>query len=356
MSPLRALLPTRLPLIQAPMAGCQDDRLALAVSRAGALGSLPAALLDPASLDSALERLDATGLPYNVNFFAHRPVTPNEQVLSRWVEQLAPLYAACGLGAPPRPEPGRRAFDDATAEVLGRFRPAVVSFHFGLPSPALLDRVRATGALILSTATTLQEALHLESRGVDGIIAQGLEAGGLRGHFLDSDVASQQRLEDLVPAFVERLTVPVVAAGGLGTSALVDRMLDLGAAAVQVGTAFLLTHEATTRPWHRQRLKDAAEPTLLTNVFTGGLARGLANTLVRELGACSPSVPPFPWASSSLSPLRQWAEAKGLDDFSPLWCGTHRSHLREASAASIVSELMASFTQPYRPGDAGHAP
>lgn len=352
---LPALLPTRLPLIQAPMAGCQDDGLAIAVSQAGALGSLPAAMLDLASLESALERLQASGLPYNVNFFCHRPATPDEQALRRWVAQLAPLYAARGLGEPPRPRPGRRAFDDATAEVLSRFRPAVISFHFGLPSRALLDRVRATGALLVSTATTLKEALYLESRGVDAVIAQGIEAGGHRGHFLDSDPSSQRGLDALIPSFVERLTVPVIAAGGLGTSVLVDRALALGAAAVQVGTAFLLADEATTTPLHRARLKDAADPTLLTNLFTGGLARGLPNALIRELGACSTSAPPFPWASSSLGPLRQWAEAKGLDDFTPLWCGTNRSSLREGSAATIVHDLMASFDPPSGNGDAVHA-
>ena len=341
--PLRALLPTRLPLIQAPMASCQDDRLAIAVSRAGALGSLQGALLDPPALATALERLEASGQPYNVNFFCHRTATPDDQALDRWVAQLAPLYAARGLGEPPRPRPARRAFDDAAAEVLCQFRPAVVSFHFGLPSPALLKRVRATGALLLSTATTLREALYLESRGVDAVIAQGIEAGGHRGHFLDSDLSRQGPLDALLASFVQRLSVPVIAAGGLGTSALIDRALALGAAAVQVGTAFLLADEATTHPLHRARLKDAAEPTLLTNLFTGGVARGLPSALVRELGACSAAAPPFPWASASLAPLRQWAEARGLDDFTPLWCGTHRSSLRAGAAASIVHALMASF-------------
>lgn len=345
MSLLPALLPTRLPLIQAPMAGCQDERLAIAVSGVGALGSMPTAMLDLEALDASLARLQAAGLPYNVNFFAHRQEHPNDATLKQWVAKLAPFYRARGLGEPPYPKAGRRAFDAATAEVLSRYRPAVVSFHFGLPGTALLEKVRRTGALIVSTATTLPEALHLQSKGADAVIAQGIEAGGHRGHFLDSDLSVQRRLDALLPVLVERLSIPVIAAGGLGTAALVDRALNQGAAAVQVGTAFLLADEATTHPLHRERLKNVDEPTLLTNLFSGGLARGLPNGLTRELGGYCTSAPPFPWASSSLAPLRQWAEARGLDDFTPLWSGTHRTSIKEAPAAEIVRDLMASFSE-----------
>ncbi|MEJ6003104.1 NAD(P)H-dependent flavin oxidoreductase [Paucibacter soli] len=337
------LLQTRWPLIQAPMAGCQDEGLALAVSAAGALGSLPAALLNAPALEDALQRLQASGRPYALNFFAHAPVQPAPALLERWQRRLRPFYAELGLAGPPPAQAGRRAFDDEAAELLSHYRPSVVSFHFGLPVPALLARVRATGARILSSATTLQEALFLQRRGVDGVIAQGLEAGGHRGHFLPgTELAQQRELDQLLPALLARLAVPVIAAGGIATAQRVQQLLAQGATAVQVGTAFLLCDEASTPPLHRARLRDGKpdEPTVLTNVFTGGVARGLPNRLSRELGALCADAPPFPWAGASLAPLRQWAEAHGRDDFSPLWAGSRREGLRAGPAAAIVRALM----------------
>jgi nitronate monooxygenase len=333
-------LPSRIPLIQAPMAGCQDERLALAVSAAGALGSLPAALLAPAALDAALQRLDQSGLPYNVNFFAHRMPTPDADRLRGWTERLRPWYAEAGLGEPPAPQPGRRAFDDEAAEILLAHRPAVVSFHFGLPERRLLDRVRASGAMILSSATSLAEAQALQAEGVDAVIAQGIEAGGHRGHFLSTELSAQLPTERLLTLLVGSLRVPIIAAGGIADAAQAERALALGASAVQAGTAFLLCREATTSPLHRRRLQDPAGETLLTNAFTGGVARGLPNRLTRQIPGVHPDVPPFPWASASLAPLRAWAEAQDRDDYTPLWCGTQRSQLRTGPAAEVVRQLM----------------
>lgn len=341
MDTLTRWLPIDWPLIQAPMAGCQDEDLALAVGGAGALGSLPAALLDAAALDAALGRLRAVGRPFNVNFFAHGPTEPDPHRLVSWHRRLAPYYDEAGLAGPPAPAPGRRAFDSAAAEVLQAHRPAVVSFHFGLPAPPLLARVRSTGAFVLATATTPDEARWLQARGADGVIAQGLEAGGHRGHFLHTDISRQLPLEHLLPAVRAAVSVPVVAAGGIASADDVRHWMSRGAAAVQVGTAFLLCDEATTPALHRRRLADAAAPTVLTNLFTGGVARGLANRLTQEQGGLCDDAPPFPWASASIAPLRQWAESRGRDDFSPLWSGTNRQGLAPGPAADRVRSLVA---------------
>lgn len=337
-------LPGLLPLIQAPMAGSQGARLALAVGEAGALGSLPAAMLAPDALERELQLLQAAGRPYNVNFFTHQPPAADPAREAGWKQALAPYYAEMGLD-PAQAAGGasRRPFGPESAEVLERFRPAVVSFHFGLPSPELLARVRAWGARVLSSATTLEEALWLQERGVDAVIAQGLEAGGHRGHFLSTDTSRQRGTLDLVAQCAKVLRVPVIAAGGIGDAASVRAAMAAGASAVQAGTAFLLCPEATTGAVHRARLQDKDAPTRLTNLFSGGLARGLANRLMQDLGAVSALAPAFPLASGALAPLRAKAEAEGRDDFTPLWSGTNRQGCRAAPAAEIVRELAAGF-------------
>jgi len=343
-------LPGLLPLIQAPMAGSQGARLALAVGEAEALGSLPAAMLGPDALERELELLQAAGRPYNVNFFTHQPPAPDPARDARWQQALAPYYAELGLDlSQAAGGASRRPFGPESAEVLERFRPAVVSFHFGLPSPELLARVRAMGSRVMASATTLAEALWLEGRGVDAVIAQGLEAGGHRGHFLSTDISLQTGMLDLVAQCALALRVPVIAAGGISDAASVRAAMAAGASAVQAGTAFLLCPEATTGPVHRTRLKDRdAQPTL-TNLFSGGLARGMSNRLMRELGPVSDQAPAFPLASAALAPLRAQAEAEGRDDFTPLWSGTNRAGCRELPAAEIVRALAAGFSLPGRP-------
>lgn len=337
-------LGTRWPLVQAPMAGVQDARLALAASAAGALGSLPAAMLDAAALDAALQSLDAAGGPYQVNFFAHATPAVEPAVEARWRERLAPYYAELGV-APPAAggSASRQPFGPVQAEVLEGHRPAWVSFHFGLPSAALLARVRRLGARIASSATTLDEARWLCAQGVDAVIAQGLEAGGHRGHFLQRDPAQQRPTLELVRALASAIDRPVIAAGGIAEAADVRAALDAGAAAVQVGTAFLCCDEATTTALHRARLADGAAPTALTSLFSGGLARGLYNRVMRELGPVPDDVPPFPRATAALAPLRAAAEARGRDDFTPLWSGTNRRGCRAVPAAAIVAALVPGF-------------
>jgi nitronate monooxygenase len=333
-------LPTQWPLIQAPMAGVQAARLAMAVSQAGGLGSLPSALLSPDALERELELLQDSGLPYNLNFFTHR-MPAGSSWPDPWQAALAPYYKELGLEATPPQGASRQPFGAQSAEILERFRPAVVSFHFGLPEPELLARIKRLGALVLSSATTLDEALWLQAHGADAVIAQGLEAGGHRGHFLQHDVALQSDTLSLVSQLAKALSVPTIAAGGITRAADVRAAMDRGASAVQVGTAFMLCPEATTSALHRARLRDTQAPTELTHLFSGGLARGLVNRLMRELGSVNPAAPPFPLATAGLAPLRTAAEALGRDDFTPLWSGSQRQGCLEAPAAEVVRTLAA---------------
>ncbi len=341
----------RLPIVQAPMAGVQDERLALAACAAGALGSLPAAMLAPAALQDALRRLRAaTAAPVNVNFFAYVPPPPDPAREARWRARLAPYLREAGLDPEaPAAAPTRRPFGPEAAEALEAAPPAVVSFHFGLPAPELLARVRRLGARVLSTATTVAEARWLAARGVDGVIAQGLEAGGHRGHFLDvpadavaaAAVGGQASTWTLLPQIVAAVDVPVVAAGGIVDAATTRRAFALGARAVQAGTAFLLCPEATTSAPHRTALQAAGATTALTNLFSGGLARGLVNRLMRELGPVDAGAPAFPLAAVAVAPLRAAAEAAGRGDFSPLWAGSDLSACRPRPAADVVADLAA---------------
>jgi nitronate monooxygenase len=339
---LQDLLGIDYPIIQAPMAGVQGSALAVAVSTAGGLGSLPCAMLDLDGIRTELAAIRAqTTRPFNVNFFCHTEPKPDAERDLIWRVSLAPYFAEYGLDAKAiQAGPGRSPFSAEIADVLEEFKPAVVSFHFGLPSRDLLARVRATGATILSSATTVDEARWLEAHGVDAVIAQGLEAGGHRGIFLSDDLSTQMGTLALVPQVVAAVSVPVIAAGGIADAKGIAAAMALGAAGVQIGTAYLLCPEATTSALHRAALKsDRARVTAVTNVFTGRPARGIVNRIVRELGPMSAAAPAFPLALPAVMPLRVKAESLGRDDFSPLWAGQNTSGCREISAADLTREL-----------------
>lgn len=341
-TPLQTRLKLELPIIQAPMAGVQGAALALAVSNAGGLGSLPAAMLDTAGLHAALSALrDGTTRPWNVNFFCHQPPEPDPAREQAWRALLAPYYREhgidpAGIGA----GPGRAPFSAAVADLVEPFRPPVVSFHFGLPSAELLARVKGWGALVLSSATTVAEARWLHAHGADAIIAQGLEAGGHRGMFLDDDPTSQLGSLALLPQVLDAVPLPVIAAGGFADARGVAAALAMGAAAVQVGTAYLLCPEASTSALHRAALRSPqAAHTALTNLFSGRPARGIVNRVMRELGPLNTAAPAFPLATGAIAPLRAAAEAQGSTDFSPLWAGQNVSGCREIPAAELTRVL-----------------
>jgi nitronate monooxygenase len=341
---LQELLGTELPIVQAPMAGVQASALAIAVSNAGGLGSLPCAMLGPDAMRDELAKLRAgTAKPFNVNFFCHVPPAPDPGREAAWRAALAPYYREFGIDPEKVPAgPGRVPFSAEAADLLEPFRPPVVSFHFGLPSPELVARVRSWGSRILASATTVDEARWLEARGVDAIIAQGLEAGGHRGIFLSGDLTTQVGTLSLVPQVVRAVKVPVIAAGGIADASGVAAAMALGAAGVQVGTAYLLCPEATTSALHRAALKsEAARHTALTNLFTGRPSRGIVNRIMRELGPISSAPPAFPLATSAIAPLRAKAEAAGSGDFSPLWSGQNASGCREIPATELTRALAA---------------
>ena len=334
------------PVIQAPMAGAQGHALAAAVCEAGGLGSLPAAMLSPEALAAEVAALRArTARPWNLNFFCHRPPEPDATREARWRERLAPFYREHGLDPATTAGGASRApFSAAWADAVEPLRPPVVSFHFGLPEPALLARVKRWGARVLASATTVDEARWLEAHGADVIIAQGLEAGGHRGHFLDDDLTRQPGLFALLPQVVRAVRLPVVAAGGIVDGAGVAAARALGAAGVQVGTAYLATPEATISPLHRALLgTEAARHTALTNLFSGRPARGIVNRLMREIGPLSADAPAFPLAGGALAPLRAAAEALGRADFSPLWAGQQAAACRAMPAAELTRELAAAW-------------
>jgi nitronate monooxygenase len=304
--------------------------------------------MPPQALRDAVTLLRRAGeRPVNLNFFCHVVPAPDPGREAAWRAALRPYYDELGVSPSAiQSGPGRLPFGDEAAAVVEELRPAVVSFHFGLPPAPLLERVRRAGAQVWSSATTVAEARWLAAQGVDAIIAQGVEAGGHRGVFLPEgapvDLSGQLPTMTLLPAILEAVRVPVIAAGGIAGAQGVAAALRMGASAAQLGTSFLLCTEATTTAVHRAALQsEAARNTALTNLFTGRPARGIVNRLMRELGPLSDLAPPFPTAVNALAPLRAAAEQAGNGDFTPLWAGQDVSGCRSVPAAQLVHELAA---------------
>ena len=339
---IQDLLGIEHPIIQAPMAGPVFSDMVVAVSEAGGLGSLPCALMDEERLRAELGIIrQRTDKPFNVNFFCHTPPAFDAAREARWRERLRPYYLELGLDPEMDVAPSNRTpFDAALCELVEEFRPQVVSFHFGLPEEELLGRVKASGAKVISSATTVAEAVWLEENGCDAIIAQGAEAGGHRGNFLSDDMATQIGTFALVPQVVDAVTVPVIAAGGIADARGIAAAFALGAAAAQVGTAYLYTPEARVAPLHREALRSAAaSETALTNVFTGRPARGIVNRIMREAGPLSDDAPAFPLAGGAMAPLRAVTEKAGSADFMSLWAGQAARLSREMGAAELTRAL-----------------
>src|SRR5438093_12650851 len=333
-----------LPIIQAPMAGSSDAELAIAVSQAGGLGSLPCAMLNTEQVRSSYQGIrQRTARPVNLNFFCHRAPAADRDRGRRWRELLAPYYSEFGLDPSESGSfPTRTPFDEAMCDVVAELKPVVVSFHFGLPSRDLLDRVRAAGARIISSATTVEEARWLESEGCDAVIAQGFEAGGHRGMFLANDPASQVGTISLTPLIVDAVRIPVVTAGGIADARGIVAAFALGASAVQIGTAYLRCPESRASAVHRKALERVREDqTVLTNVITGRPARGIVNRVIRDFGPINTLAPEFPLAADALATLRAKAEQQGSGDFSPLWAGQSAAMCRQVPAGELTKRLAA---------------
>lgn len=337
------------PILLGPMAGAGTPALAIAVGESGGLASLPGAQYSAADFVPVVEAVRAglPGRPINLNFFCHTPPAPDPVRALRWRARLAPYYVELGLDPQDTPPAGMRTpFDASFCALVERFRPEVVSFHFGLPETALLERVKASGAKVISSATTVAEARWLEARGCDAIIAQGLEAGGHRGTFLSDDLLAEMNRQvgtfALLPQVVDAVRVPVIAAGGIADARGIVAALALGAAAVQIGTAYLFSPEARIPAVHRAALERAGDDaTALTNLFTGRPARGLMNRVMREVGPLAAEAPAFPTAGGALAPIRAKAEADGRDDFTNLWSGQAAALAPRLPAGELTRALAA---------------
>jgi len=343
------LLGIEVPILQAPMAGATGSAMAIAVGAAGGLGALPCAMLSSDQVRDEIEAFRAAcpARPLNLNFFCHQPPPPDAIRETRWKQALKPYYNEVGADFDaPTPISNRAPFDEQSCQLVEQLRPEVVSFHFGLPEPHLLQRVKASGAKVLSSATTVEEALWLERNGCDAIIAMGYEAGGHRGMFLSEDITSQIGTFALVPQIVDAVTLPVIAAGGIADHRGLVAALALGASAVQIGTAYLFCPEAKVSAAHRRALDTApASDTALTNLFTGRPARGINNRIMRELGPMSDLAPRFPLAGGALMPLRAITDPQGNSDFSNLWSGQALRLGRHMPAAELTQEIASKALQ-----------
>jgi nitronate monooxygenase len=324
------LLNIEIPIIQAPMAGSDSIALARSVASTGALGSLGCALLSADGVREAMSALrHETTRPFNLNFFCHTMDVPGADATARWKSVLRPHYERWGLDIETvRESRLRMPFDEEACAVVEDIRPEIVSFHFGLPAASLIDRLKRLGIRILSSATSVREAKWLESHGCDAVIAQGAEAGGHRGMFLESNVATQAGLFALLPQVRDAVSVPVIAAGGIADARGVVAAFALGASGVQLGTAYLFCPEANVSPLYRRALDHtlASDPTgdggtVLTNLFSGRPARGILNRFVRELGPMSAAAPAFPYAATLIAPLRAASEKAGCEDYMQMWAG-----------------------------------
>ena len=336
------LIGIEVPIIQAPLAGANGSAMAIAASQAGGLGSLPCAMLDADTVRAKIGVIrQQTKKPLNVNFFCHTPPKPDPERQAAWKRRLADYYAELGLDASASaPAVNRAPFDEAMCEIVEDLKPEVVSFHFGLPARTLFGRVKAAGCRVLSSATTVEEACWLEENGCDAIVAQGVEAGGHRGMFLTDDIATQAGTFALVPQVVDAVKVPVIAAGGIADGRGIAAAFALGAAAAQIGTAYLFTPESLVSDLHRAALRAGRDDrTALTNLFSGRPARGLMNRAMREIGPMSDLAPAFPTAGGALAPLKAKAEAAGSADFSSLWSGQAASLGREIGAGELTRQL-----------------
>src|SRR5882757_2316646 len=336
---------TEFPIVLAPMAGVMDAELVIAVAQGGGLGSLPCAML---SAEKAREQVNIirqrVSAPINLNFFCHKAVDADPAREAGWRQRLAPYYREHGLDPDaPISAANRAPFDAAFCAVVEELKPEIVSFHFGLPEPKLLQRVKATGAIVMASATIVMEAIWLEENGADIIIAQGAEAGGHRGMFLTDNVAEQPGTFALVPQVVDAVKVPVVAAGGIADGRGIAAAFALGASGVQIGTAYLRCPESKVIAPARSALAQALDDsTVITNVMTGRPARGVVNRVMREVGPISPDAPVFPHAATGLAPLKAAAEKLGKVDFTNLWAGQALRMGREMPAADLTRALAGS--------------
>lgn len=339
---LLELTGTEYPIIQAPMASVGTPQLAGASSNAGALGSLGCALFTPTEFRSQVDELRAlTNKPFNVNFFCHRQPQANEERDGAFAERLSPYFEELGIAQPPGLSEVVPPFNASMVEALRALRPPIVSFHFGLPDDDAVKAVKNTGAILISSATTVSEARALEAQGVDIVVAQGHEAGGHSGLFDAAHSQAQIGTMALVPQVVDAVSVPVVAAGGIFDGRGVAAALALGAAGVQLGTAFVACPESTANEVYRRELARCGDDgTQMTTLFSGRPARAIVTRLMRDLADIEGATPEFPLPYSQTAMLGQVGVQKGSPDFAAMWAGQSAARTRPIPAGDLVAALV----------------
>ncbi len=332
----------RYPIIQAPMAGSSTPALAIAVSTAGGLGSLGLAMHSQESLRTDCATVsNATDAPYNANFFVHSEPVDDLERVDDARSMLAPYYRELGLGKVPEAITPIPSFNEIHLRALLDLRPPVVSFHFGLPSDDALKAIKAAGLFTLSSATNVAEARELEARGVDAVIAQGFEAGGHRGTFLQPYERGHVGTLALVPQVVDAVSIPVIAAGGIGDGRGIAAALALGASAVQLGTAFLSCPESAAHPLYRRALNEARDDqTRITHAFSGRPARGLENRYLLEMAGHEARYPDFPILNTLTGPLRKASAKENNPDFLSLWSGQSAAMSKNLPACELIQWLV----------------
>lgn len=337
---LRSLFP--LPIIQGPMAGGSNTpALVAAVSNAGALGSLACSLLAPDKIrQQVAEARQLTDKPFMLNLFVQNEPKPSHEEVERAIALLKPVWSSLGWTELARPFKWCESFA-AQFEVLLEVKPAVASFTFDILSPQQVSRLHDAGIFVIGTVTRVDEALAWQQAGADAVIASGTEAGGHRGTFIGDQRDATLGAIDLLKAVVTELRIPVISAGNVMTGADIRERLQLGAAAVQMGTAFLVTDESGIHPAYKQRLLCAgSSPTRLTRAFSGRYARGLVNRFMREMEAVEDQLPAYPVQNALTGPIRFEAGKRGDTELMSLWCGTGVGKARRASAARLVQLLV----------------
>lgn len=340
---LMSKLGVPLPIIQAPMAGGGDTPdLVAAVSEAGGVGFIGGAYLTPDQIAEAGRTVRSrTGRPFGINLFApmNDPAVPAD--FSAAMARVAPYYEELGLAAPEAPTLTPGSFDRQFAAAL-ETGAALFSFTFGIPPLPVIDAIKQRGMLLLGTATTVREALALEAHGFDAVVAQGAEAGGHRGTFAVDFAAGLVGTVALVPQIADAVGIPVIASGGIMDGRGIAAALALGAEAVQMGTAFLVTEEAgVARVYKEAILKASESDTRLTHAFSGRPARGILNRFVEDFGSDGEeaAVLPFPLQNTLTRPLRAEAARQGRAEFLSLWAGQGTRMARSSTAAALMFDL-----------------
>jgi nitronate monooxygenase len=349
-SPLLDLLGIQVPIIQAPMAGVSSPEMAAAVSNSGGLGSLGVGAMTAAKAREAIQQFRAlSDGPLNVNLFVHRPAHTNAQKETAWLERLAPEFERTGAKTPGALREIYTSFlaDPDMLAMLVQEKPKVVSFHFGLPRPEQIEALHQAGIVLLAAATNVQEAKAIEAAGIDGVVAQGYEAGGHRGMFDPDSEDSRLGTFALTQLLVRSVKIPVIAAGGIMDGAGIAAALALGASAAQLGTAFVVTEESLADAAYRKLLfSDAAHHTSMTRVISGRPARSLANAFTRW-GTAVPdeAVPDYPITYDAGKALNAAGKAAGQTGYGAHWAGQAAPLARALSSQALMKVLKEELEQ-----------